>query len=63
MENTKLKTYIIYYFTGDYWSGEGEKRHYCSLKAHSESEAERIFKQNYPNRNFGWVDEYVKKEK
>lgn len=54
----KLKSFKVYYFTGDYWSTKGETRRCQVIMAHSESEAEYIFKvQNHPDRNFGWVEE------
>ena len=56
-----LKKFKIYWFTGDYWSSKGEKRHCFVLGAHSESEAEYIFKRNYPDRHFGWIEE-IRKE-
>lgn len=56
-----LKRFRIYWFTGDYWSGKDEKRHYCIIPALSESEAEYIFKRDYPDCKFGWVEE-VKNE-
>lgn len=52
-----LKRFKVYWFTGDYWSTEGEKRHCCVISAHSESEAEHNFKRDHPDRNFGWVEE------
>lgn len=62
MENAVAKKYKVYYFTGDFWSSKGEKRHCRIISAHSESEAEYIFKRNYSDRNFGWVEEYVKEK-
>lgn len=56
----KLKSFKVYYFTGDYWSTKGEKRRYDVIMARSESEAEYIFKRNHPDRNFGWVEENKK---
>lgn len=61
-KHEKLKSFKVYYFTGDYWSAKGETRR-CDLNmARSESEAEYIFKRNYPDRNFGWVEEVKKGE-
>lgn len=56
----KFKSFKVYYFTGDYWSAKGETRRCQVIMAHSESEAEYIFKQNHPDRNFGWVEESKK---
>lgn len=53
----KLKSFKVYYFTGDYWSTKGEKRRCEVIMAHSEAEAEYIFKRNNPDRSFGWVEE------
>lgn len=53
----KLKSFKVYYFTGDYWSTKGETRRCQVIMTHSESEAEYIFKQSHPDRNFGWVEE------
>lgn len=58
----KLRSFRVYYFTGDYWSTKGEKRRCNIIMAHSESEAEYIFKRNHPDRNFGWVEETKKGE-
>lgn len=59
--NDTLKRYRIYWFTGDYWSSKGEKRHYQIVSAHSDLEAERMFKLAHPDCNFGWVEE-IRKE-
>lgn len=59
--NDALKRYKIYWFTGDYWSGKDEKRHYQVVSAHSDSEAERMFRMSHPDCNFGWVEE-IRKE-
>lgn len=56
-KHTSIKKFKVYYFTGDYWSGKDEKRHYRTIFARSESEAEHIFKREYSNKNFGWIDE------
>jgi hypothetical protein len=54
----KMKKYRVYYFVGDFWSSEGEKRKSTVILAHSESEAEKIFKSSSPKSfNFGWVEE------
>lgn len=50
------KQYKVYYFKGDYFSSEGERRYYTYVKASSEHEAEKLFKTLYPNCNFGWID-------
>lgn len=55
--DNQLKSFKVYYFVGDYWSSKGETRRYEMIRAHSELEAEIIFKSYYPERNFGWVDE------
>lgn len=53
----KTKKFKVYYFTGDYFSAKGERRHYCIIEAEIEYDAEIIFKNLYPDRNFGWIDE------
>ena len=55
-QREKLKKFKVYYFTGDYWSGKGEIRKQVTIMARSESEAEQIFKDQYPDKNFGWID-------
>lgn len=52
----KLKKFKVYYFTGDYWSSKGEIRKQIIIMARSESEAEQIFKDQYPGKSFGWID-------
>lgn len=53
-----MKKYRVYYFVGDYWSSKGERRKSTIILAHSESEAEKVFKGISPkNFNFGWVEE------
>ena len=56
------RKFKVYYFTGDYFSFKGETRHSCIIEADSEVEAECIFKNLYPNRNFGWIDEYSEED-
>lgn len=56
------KRFKVFYFTGDYWSAKGEKRHSVIIRTRSESEAEYIFKRDYPNRMFGWVEEFDKED-
>ena len=53
----KLKKFKIYYFMGDFWSGKGERRKSTIILARSESEAESIFKDQYSNCSFGWIEE------
>lgn len=56
--NEKVKRYRVYYFVGDFWSSEGEKRKSTVILAHSELEAEKIFKNTASkNFNFGWAEE------
>lgn len=57
-----LKRFKVYWFTGDYWSTEGEEQHCCVISAHSELEAEYIFKRSHSERSFGWAEEIKKKE-
>lgn len=53
-----MKKYRVYYFVGDYWSSKGEQRKSTVILAHSESEAEKVFKDNSPkNYHFGWIEE------
>lgn len=59
-KHDRFRSFKVYYFTGDFWSSKGEKRRCVVIMAHSESEAEYIFKMNHPDRNFGWVEENVK---
>ena len=56
-QHEKLKKFKIYYFTGDFWSGKGEHRKSTIILARSESEAKKIFKNQYSNRSFGWTEE------
>lgn len=56
-QHEKLKKFKIYYFTGDFWSGKGEHRKSTIILARSESEAEKIFKNQYSNCSFGWIEE------
>ena len=56
----KRKSFKVYYFTGDYFSSKGEKRHSTIIEADNEHDAEVTFKQLYPNYSFGWVDEIMK---
>lgn len=54
----KLKKYRVYYFVGDYFSSRGEQRKSSVILAHSELEAEQIFKLNPPRYDsFGWIEE------
>ena len=56
-QHEKLKKFKIYYFTGDFWSGKGERRKSTIILARSESEAESIFKDQYSSYSFGWIEE------
>ena len=56
-QHEKLKKFKIYYFTGDFWSGKGERRKSTIILARSESEAESIFKDQYSSYIFGWIEE------
>ena len=59
MSGTKdnLKKFRVYYFIGDYFSSKGENRRYTIVLANSESEAEYIFKKQFFDCNFGWIEE------
>lgn len=55
----KLRKHRVIYFIGDYWSSKGEKQMSMILMAHSESEAEWIFRHYYSNgksNHFGWIE-------
>ena len=56
----KSKKFKVFYFVGDYFSSEGERRTWTVIVADSESEAERIFKKRFTNCNFGWIEEFRK---
>lgn len=54
----KMKKFRVYYFVGDYWSSGGERRKSYIILAHSEAEAEKIFKTDPPPYDsFGWIEE------
>ena len=57
---SKLRKFKVFYFVGDYFSSEGERRTWTVIVADSESEAERIFKKQFANCSFGWVEEFRK---
>lgn len=52
------KKFKVYYFTGDYFSSDGEEQHSIIIEARDEAEAEHLFKNLYrsPNVSFGWVE-------
>ncbi len=52
-----LKRFKVYWFTGDYWSADGEKQHCYVVLATSELEAEYNFRRYYPDCSLGWVEE------
>lgn len=54
--DSKLKSYRVYYFIGDFYSFQGETRKSIIIKAIDEDEAELIFKYSYPEVAFGWVE-------
>lgn len=56
-DKSKLRKFKVFYFIGDYFSSKGEKRRYTIVLANSESEAEHIFKKQFFNCNFGWIEE------
>ena len=58
----KQKKFKVYYFTGDFYSSNGEERHVVTVEARDEAEAEFIFKNfvSQPNDSFGWVEPYRK---
>lgn len=56
----KLKKFKVFYFVGDYFSSKGERRKWTVIVADSESEAERIFKKQFTNFSFGWIEEFRK---
>lgn len=51
-----LHRYRVYYFVGDFYSSQGEKRRVAVIEANDETEAEDIFKTAYPDVSFGWVE-------
>ena len=57
---SKLRKFKVFYFVGDYFSSEGERRTWAVIVADSESEAERIFKKQFANCSFGWIEEFRK---
>ena len=56
----KSKKFKVFYFVGDYFSSKGERRKWTVIVADSELEAERIFKKQFTNCNFGWIEEFRK---
>ena len=56
----KTKKFKVFYFVGDYFSSKGERRKWTVIVADSESEAERIFKKQFTNCSFEWVEEFRK---
>ena len=56
-DKSKLRKFKVFYFIGDYFSSKGENRRYTIVLADSESEAEYIFKRQFFNCNFGWIEE------
>lgn len=54
----KYRQYRVYYFVGDFYDSQGETRKSVIIRARNEDEAERIFKVTYPDKNFGWVEDY-----
>lgn len=55
---SKLKNFKIYYFTGDYWTSEGETMKSAVIRAESEEDAEDIFCRTYNinSGNIGYIE-------
>ena len=56
--NLGLHCYKVYYFTGDFYSSQGETRKSTTIWANDENEAEYIAKTMFPDTQFGWVEPY-----
>ena len=59
-DKDKTKKFKVFYFVGDYFSSKGERRKWTVIVADSESEAERIFKKQFADCSFGWIEEFRK---
>ena len=57
---SKLRKFKVFYFVGDYFSSKGERRRWTIILANSEAEAEHIFKKQFANCSFGWIEEFRK---
>ena len=57
--HAKLRNFKIYYFTGDYWSSEGETMKSAVIRAESEEDAEEAFCSIYNINagNIGYIEE------
>lgn len=55
----KARKFKVYYFHGDYWSGQDEELDSVIIMADSESDAEQLFIKFYRGHGFslGWIDE------
>ena len=57
VKKQKLKTFKVFYFIEGKHAWDDEKRKSIIIHARSESEAEYFFEYDFPNYNFGWVEE------
>ena len=56
VKGQKLKKFKVYYFIQPEHNWEDEKRASIIINARTESEAEEIFKHEFVNCGFGWVE-------
>lgn len=59
VKEQKLKRFKIFYFIEPKHAWEDEQRKSTIIHARSESEAKEIFKHEFINYNFGWIEELV----
>ena len=59
-DKDKSKKFKVLQFVGDYFSSKGERRKWTVIVADSEEEAEYIFKKQFANCSFGWIEEFRK---
>ena len=57
VKQQKLKKFKVFYFIEPEHAWEDEKRKSIIIYARSESEAEEIFKHEFLDCNFGWIEE------
>ena len=57
VKEQKLKKFKIFYFIEPKHAWEDERRKSIILRAQTESEAEEIFKYEFLDCNFGWIEE------
>ena len=57
VEKQKIKKFKVFYFTEGEHAWDDEKRKSTIIFARSEVEAEEIFKHEFINYSFGWIEE------